>query len=483
VNGLLPGEPPLATDSIQGDVLVGFASDHQTLLGLRVDDPGAARAWLNALAEFVTSVDDVMASRAATPDGERFRGPSTAWLGVALSHSALERLGVPTRFADALFTAGHTKDVAAGFGDPEPDPEKWVVNSPERPIDVLLNIAASDAGPVSEAVDRLVASASAAGLSETCREIGTRRDRGTEHFGFLDGVSQPGFLGTRAGAPATPVVARPWDVPPGPATKVPDAAPGQPLLWPGEFVFGHLRQDRAARTPGAPAVAKEGDAASAWANDGSLLVFRRLEQDVAAFRAFVKETATQLDQGGAWPDMTPDLLAAMIVGRWPDGAPVRIDEPRDGAGAGPRNDFSFNDDSSGLHCPLSAHIRKVNPRSGPHDTDPHERRILRRGIPFGSSFDGGARDDSRGLLFLCYQTSIDSQFAFLQSQWMNDPNLPAGEAGHDMLVGQASERNLALRARGGRRLPPITTLARWIRPTGGQFLFAPSKRSLASLGR
>jgi Dyp-type peroxidase family len=484
VNGLLPDEPVLATDIIQGDVLKGFGADHQVLLGLRIDAPGPARAWLAGLAGRLATVEDVTALRAG---GSESGGPEAPWLNVAFSAAALRALGVEQRFADVLFDGGHDKDAAEALGDPDPDPGTWVANSPGMPIDVLLNVACRDESRLLGEVDALAAAAAAAGLPETYREHGVRLDRGIEHFGFADGVSQPGFLGRRAGAPGEPVTAREWDQPPGDPARIPEAKPGKPLLWPGEFVFGERRQRRELREPGEPARAgRPDDPPLDWADNGSLLVFRRLEQDVAGFHRFVREEAARLRADGSWPGLTPALLGALIVGRWPDGSPVRVGEPDDGAGAGAVNGFSFRDDAAGLRCPLSAHVRKVNPRGGPKDTSPFERRILRRGIPFGHALqsleEADAETGTRGLLFLCYQTSIEQQFAFLATHWMNDRDLPALGAGHDVLVGQrAAEREMSITPPGGRPVV-VRTPARWVRPTGGQFLFAPSVIAVAGLG-
>ena len=50
--------------------------------------------------------------------------------------------------------------------------------------------------------------------------------------------------------------------------------------------------------------------------------------------------------------------------------------------------------------------------------------------------------NERGLMFVCYQTSIDEQFEFITTTWVNDrafpPSPPAlgGNAGHDPILGQ-----------------------------------------------
>ncbi|KAI0633402.1 hypothetical protein C8Q77DRAFT_1114768 [Trametes polyzona] len=90
------------------------------------------------------------------------------------------------------------------------------------------------------------------------------------------------------------------------------------------------------------------------------------------------------------------------------------------------NDFSYNfpgDWDNQERCPFAAHTRKSNPRHDllglplPIPTEPH--RILRRGIPFGPEVspeeaESGTTASDRGLIFVCYQSNVDSGFRFIQ---------------------------------------------------------------------
>src|SRR5207249_5222276 len=109
-------------------------------------------------------------------------------------------------------------------------------------------------------------------------------------------------------------------------------------------------------------------------------------------------------------------------------------------------------DAAGLRCPFAAHIRKVNPRDDTTELGGPERsllkRIVRRGIPFGKPLANplrpGRDKGQRGLLFIAYQTSIESQFEFLMTDWANstlNPHSYPGDgaehsAGHDPIIGQ-----------------------------------------------
>ena len=224
----------------------------------------------------------------------------------------------------------------------------------------------------------------------------------------------------------------------------------------------------------------------AWARDGAYLVFRQLRQDVAAFWAYCGDQAKAL-AAGPLPGATPEMVGALIVGRWRDGSPIRLDDPDGGRSRPTRNDFDLSDDPFGFGCPLGAHTRKVNPRSGAiADTSPLDKRLLRRGIPYGEALPGIVRrdDPERGLLFLAYMTSITDQFEFLVSRWINDPHAPSGSgSGQDVLIGQpAAGRTMSVRLPGGETWPFLPPVA-FVEATAGQYLFAPSIPALAASGR
>jgi deferrochelatase/peroxidase EfeB len=89
------------------------------------------------------------------------------------------------------------------------------------------------------------------------------------------------------------------------------------------------------------------------------------------------------------------------------------------------NNFKFEGQvNSQFKCPFAAHIRKANPRDdlegGPPPRISNEtKRIMRRGIPFGPEVTPAEEaskttQKGRGLLFVCYQSSISNGFQFLQ---------------------------------------------------------------------
>ena len=249
----------------------------------------------------------------------------------------------------------------------------------------------------------------------------------------------------------------------------------------------------------------------AWLKNGSLLVFRRLKQDVAGFYRFLAATAVRLAVTPGFAGITAGQLGAAIVGRWPSGAPIlrapSADDPRLGADPMARNDFLFTIDTPapdfkpgigiaqtafpaaaadplGFVCPHAAHIRKVNPRDQDSDKgDPFDtltRRIIRRGIPFGPPIRDPMVDDGveRGLHFLCYQTSIAEQFELLQSDWANASGNPQ-PGGQDLVIGQASgaPRSMELDRETGQSAT-IAAPRQFVTATGGGYFFAPSLGAL-----
>jgi deferrochelatase/peroxidase EfeB len=109
------------------------------------------------------------------------------------------------------------------------------------------------------------------------------------------------------------------------------------------------------------------------------------------------------------------------VGRWKVSGSA-LDHPDDPAH--PPAEPNFAADPSGAITPLTAHIRKANPR-GPDDA---KRRIFRRGYPLVLPTVDGTK---RGLVFVCFARTITTQFEFITRAWTTNPNFPSPNAGID----------------------------------------------------
>jgi Dyp-type peroxidase family len=270
-----------------------------------------------------------------------------------------------------------------------------------------------------------------------------------EHFGFVDGLSQPLF--------------RTSDIDP-------DKIGPTDQFDPGDGLSSLVVPDPYTNAPDAFA---------------SFFVFRKLEQNVAAWRAAVVATAAELNT-------TPALAGAMAVGRFQNGDsvlfPQRPDNP-DPAIPLPNN-FNYASDVAGTKCPYHAHIRKSNPRG---DTDrnfgggkgaltPRERsrRIARRGVSYGSRAAdlSDAPQAGVGLLFMCYQANIPDQFAFIQKNWVNNDNFarPEPAAGQDAVIGQGTPRTAQVWPApwGGPATETLPDFGQFVTNKGGEFFLAIS---------
>jgi Dyp-type peroxidase family len=226
------------------------------------------------------------------------------------------------------------------------------------------------------------------------------------------------------------------------------------------------------------------------------MVFRRLEQKVPEFNAFVDEQAGRLR-------IDPELFASRMVGRWKSGAPTLLAPLQDNTAVGRNpalnNVFAYSSDPLQRACPYAAHIRKANPRDDPsrNKAEVQTHRIIRAGIPFGPEVGedevvAAATMQSRGLMFVCYQTSIWKQFEFLQSKandvaFVGGKTRPSGRGvvkpGFDPIIGQAPA--------GGSR--PIEVLSvrgapygiempnPWVVLTAAAYFFVPSITGLGTL--
>ena len=500
-------EPILDADEIQGNILPGFGTLHQALLGLRITEAAGgamhARRWLRELAPLITSLRQLhevreMRRAVAKATGERPLRPEVL-LNAALSAPALPLLGLPAENLPPLFLHGMAVANLQDENDAAGVPVDWKFGATaETTPHVLVIVGADTPEALRFAVGSLKASTGPGSDFEVIYEDEGRRlpdDR--EHFGFRDGISQPGVRGRLDEHPESFVTRRYFD-PADPLARR-FSRPGEPLLWPGQFIFGyatHLDDDD--ERPGLKLKPPQD-----WMLNGSFLTVRRLQQDVAAFRAFAQRQSGNVSaQLGR--SVSADEIEAWLVGRWRDGEPlVRCPvAPAPGhVSVEPSlNHFDYAapvPDATVLHegqpirivgapgdldarrCPHFAHVRKVNLRDGPNDQGRPglHFRLLRRGIPYGPAYVEGenVRAD-RGLLFLAYHRDIDS-FITLSATWMNSAGAPEGH-GHDLLVGQRLDT-----ARTATRFPndpPSARLEapaaeRWIRATGGGFFFAPAK--------
>lgn len=514
--------------NIQGNIFGGFNKDYQTLLFLNFTDPARGRNWVRHIADEISTSEDVIAFNEVFKALRKRHGREgfvkATWVNLAFTHSGLKALEVsneelqefPNDFKEGMAARANM------IGDVGPSaPENWVGPLGSKDIHALLIVASDSPADLKDLVEAYIKDpAFSAAAQVIFRQEGrTRVDQpGHEHFGFKDGVSQPGVRG----------VTPPLD--PNDPEKKNKGPGGEDLLHPGEFVLGYPTQipefkgpdgkDKEGVNPDPGEISKSGPE---WTKDGSYLVFRRLSQDVQAFRHSVHELAKS-------SGLDPAVMGAKLVGRYKSGAPLErtkdqsdsLDPTKeDPSIADPGlldnakiNNFEYGDDLDGHNVPRAAHIRKAYPRdqiggngsSSESQTQTH--RLLRRGIPFGESLgapEHGTKDEQfphdRGLLFMAYQTDIARQFEFVQTAWVNDPNFPCTSAknkgndekkictadepdGQDPIIAQSPKGSFRLPPKEGSGCPVHNLkVQHFVTTTGGEYFFQPSIEALKIISR
>ena len=269
-----------------------------------------------------------------------------------------------------------------------------------------------------------------------------------EHFGYVDGISQPLFLASDFHKKKTAQ----WNA----------EAPLRTVLVPD---------------PGT-------NEKNAF---GSYLVYRKLEQNVHAFKTAEKELAKHL----GFAEQEEEMAGALMIGRFENGLPVlKLGSVAEPEAPSKDNDFNYAIDPDGVRCPFHAHIRRVNPRGDSmrafqiSDQEERSRRIARRGITYDEIGRNGNLDyepeSGVGLLFLCFQSDIEQQFEFIQKMWANNNDFPRPFTGIDPIIGQGHNRkdingkdaeqkwtNIH-----GEQIPKA--LSSFVKLLGGAYFFAPS---------
>lgn len=417
-----PAELLLRTSrTVQGNVLAGFNKDHQAfrLVALPAD-PKMSREWLAGVLGQVAVNQDVedwnqnFSAARKSNDGSDPADMHVVWVGLSLTTAGIELLAndpqVSTDLAPFTSLVRGAAGQAAALGDT--DPAGWRFGNPQNPVvHAIVTVAGDRLDELAEKLTELDVLDSTHGASLVFTQDGNTLPApltGHEHFGFKDGVSQPGVTGFHETGPD-------GDRKDHPGTK---------MIAPGEFVFGHPTANGTARS------------APAWMTDGSIHVMRRLEQDVNAWRTQLATFAAE-----TIPPTTPDRIGTLFMGRQLDGTPLA--EPTDPAvrHGSDNNAFDFHQDPAGTLTPCPAHIRKTNPRA----FSPSPPRLMRRGIAFGAPFDAKP-EEARGLAFHCFVTSLELQFEFIQSSWVNSPGFAGGTGptGPDPVIGTDGTVNLAV---------------------------------------
>jgi len=330
-----------------------------------------------------------------------------------------------------------------------------------------------------------------------------------EPFGFVDGISQPklDWHGTIS-------------------TDLHERDRYSNLLALGEIVLGYPNEyglyttrpllDPMLNPEAQPLpAAKDQPEMRDLGRNGSYLVIRQLGQDVPGFWQFVDRAAGSNTE-------EREQLASAMVGRHRNGTPLATsaNEPIQGIDEdelrSKANQFTFDDDPHGQLCPIGAHIRRANPRTGdfpagvsglvsrlirifgfgrrhPRDdliASTRFHRILRRGRAYGPVLlpDDAVKADApvaeRGLQFICIGANISRQFEFVQNAWSMSAKFAGLPTESDplqgnrepLLSGEPTDRFTLPQANAPARC--IKSLPQFVTVSGGAYFFMPGIKAL-----
>jgi len=489
--------PSIDYGDVQGLVRFGYGKMTEACYFLLlIEDAAAACAWLK--------------SAPITSAVEHKPAPTTG-MQVAFTWEGLQALGIPRSTGNGFsdeFISGMAGDESRSrrLGDVgASDPSRWQWGGPGRVPHVLVMLYAEPT-----LLDGWKQTIKGAQWTKAFRELAclsTSHLDGVEPFGFADGISQPTLD---------------WEQQRRPGGD--DVQFGNVLAL-GEFLLGYPNEY--AKYTEHPLVTAAEDPHNILAEavdsshrdfglNGTYLVFRDLEQDVRGFWRFLD------GQAGADPERRR-WLAARMVGRTMAGEPLMPAADRPIAGVDSQqerlNRFVYDADGAGIRCPLGAHIRRANPRTGdfPAGTtglwsrllrifgfggtrleedviaSARFHRILRRGREYGEGLSpddavksAPAVSEDRGLRFICLNANLARQFEFVQNAWMMGTKFAALTEESDALLGNR------VPLRGGSpdtfSIPQESGLARrltavpvFVTVRGGAYFFLPSLRAVRYL--
>ncbi|KAK7442538.1 dye-decolorizing heme-containing peroxidase [Stygiomarasmius scandens] len=463
----------LDLQNIQGDILVGIPKKTQTYFFFQIEgDPSLFRKALVDVVPLIKSSSQVQKDRDALKEHKRKGDKSLipmAGAQIAFSNAGLVKMGItgvasPSKPATDPFITGQFKDAFtlgdAGTGTQDDFVPAWDPAFGNANIDGLIFVGGDCHDSVNKELHKikLILGPSVKKVIEIVGDTRPGPDSGHEHFGFLDGISNPTLKEFN-----------------------PNPLPGPDPIDATVVLTG---QNTSSSPP------------PVFVN-GSFLAFRYLFQLVPEFDQFLKENPINGDS---------ELLGARIVGRWKSGAPIDLtpqkDDPALGKDSQKNNNFFYAGEltkGDQSRCPYSAHTRKTNPRADFTEhglTDALEQhRIMRRGIQFGPEVTPEESQNhrtlhGRGLLFACYQSDITAGFQFVQQSWANnagflfsavDNNLKPLKPGLDGIIGQDADQ-----ARGVVGTNPADpdgnlTIPRFVVPQGGEYFFSPSINALRDI--
>ena len=492
-------KPHADFNDIQG--LARFAYAHlpeAAYLLLNVNNQKAAQSWLR------NTPMNSAAKQETLPDSA---------LQIAFSAEGMRALGLQETIINAFsdeFVAGMAdcNNRSRRLGDIGVNsPENWIWGGPKQGVPDIVLIVFSRAKKL-KADLKSIQTTEFSEAFELIQTLETKANNGKEHFGFVDGISQP---------------QTDWQQEV--STDLHQRDRYSNLLALGEVLLGYpneygLYTDRPLLDPAEDPHAKMLPIAEDkpdyhdLGKDGSYLVMRHLSQDAAGFWQFIDQ------QAGAQADKR-EQLAATLVGRNMDGQPLVDNEeiPIQGIQQGSQNHFTYNQDPHGTQCPIGSHVRRANPRTGDYPPGVHGffgriiralgfkrtlptddlvassrfHRLLRRGRPYGkalsitSALKHKSDKNERGLHFISLGANISRQFEFVQNAWLMSSKFAGLSSEADPLLGNreplhnSSASDQYSMPQENRPAQCLNKLPQFVNVLGGAYFFMPSIAALRYL--
>ncbi|HEY7948837.1 MAG TPA: hypothetical protein VID75_14245 [Acidimicrobiales bacterium] len=443
---------------IQANVLRGYRAGHARHFALSLPTPAGAGALLASMTNGADGTCPQVSS------AEPWTTKPEYCLNVGITSAGLAACGVPATTI-AAFPVAFQQGSAARSSAPATDPQdvglgdvgdsapsQWILGSPgAQAVHLLISLGTGSTTALETRSRQLRDQFAAHGVTEISHHDATALPGGTVHFGYRDGIAQPWIEGTPGH--------RPEDL--------------QPTVPTGDFLLGkdYRNHYQGNFLGGIPPI---------LGDNGTYSAFRILRQDAQAFEDFLTVTAQR------WR-LDRELVAAKLMGRWRNGTPLVIapGAPSDISDAKinaydyastPQHP-AFFDDADGFRCPIGAHTRRLNPRGALVMGQPHSRRIVRRGMPYGPAFDPAQPDTTeRGLVghFIC--GDLESQFEFIYRVWVNQDLATSGLRGtRDPILGVQADSGgrFVIRSTDNRDPIVLDDLPRLVHTRGSLYCLLP----------
>lgn len=235
--------PLLTSMTFKVTVWLVLIKTFRTCFFLKLPSLILPKKWIRGLVPQISSLNEVLRfnnlfkSLRVRLNGEDPPGLAATWVNVAFTFEGLKKL-IPEQAEhfkkDEAFSQGMAARSKA-LGD-RLDHQNWVIGGPTNLPDLLLIVASDKEDLLNERISSIKESLKVNGGLELIHEENgrTRMDTnkpGHEHFGYKDGISQPGIRGLKSDKPEDFLTARLIDPNDERAQKF--SKPGASLIWPG----------------------------------------------------------------------------------------------------------------------------------------------------------------------------------------------------------------------------------------------------------